>query len=775
MEIRTAAVIGAGTMGSGIAAHIANAGVPVLLLDIVPEGAADRSALARGAVARLLKADPAPFMSRAAARLVEPGNLEDDLARLAEADWIVEAVVEDPRVKRDLYARIAAAKRPGAIVSSNTSTIPLKALVKDLSPEFRAGFLITHFFNPPRYMRLLEVVAGPDTRDEAVEAVRAFADLRLGKGVVMARDTPGFVANRIGVYWLQTAINAAFDLGLTVEEADAVMGRPLGFPKTGVFGLLDLVGIDLVPAIARSLLATLPPDDPYRAAYRDHPLITRMIADGCTGRKGKGGFYRPARHDGARVKESIDLAGGGYARSEQPRLDAVEAAKRGGPRALLEHPDRAGQYAWRVLSATLAYAAALAPQIADDIAAVDQAMRLGYNWQQGPFELIDRLGADRLAARLEAEGRAVPPLLQAARAGGFYRVEHGRLLRMTFAGDYAPLVRPAGVLLLGDVKRAGTPLLRNPSAALWDIGDGVTCFEFTTPMNTLDTGTMALLEEAVALTAGRYRAMVIHNEGENFSIGANLGQVLFAANIAFWSRLEEAIAAGQRALKAVKYAPVPVVGAPSGMALGGGCEMLLHCAAIQAHAESYIGLVEAGVGVVPAWGGCTELLLRHAADPDRPGGPMPPINRAFEAIALARLARSAAEARDMRILRRGDGITMNRDRLLADAKARAVALADGYRPPAPPVPLHLPGRSAQASLAMAVDGFRRLGRATPHDAAIAAALAMVLSGGNADLTDETNEDTLRALECQAFLALIRTPATLARMAHMLNTGKPLRN
>ncbi len=770
MEIGKAAVIG------GIAAHLANAGVPVLLLDIVPAGAAHRNALAEGALERLSKTDPAAFMSRAAARLVTPGNLEDDLGRLAGVDWIVEAVIEDLAVKRDLYARIAAAKRPGAAVSSNTSTMPLHALTAGRSGDFRADFLITHFFNPPRYMRLLEIVAGPATRPETVAAIRDFADLRLGKGVVEAKDTPGFIANRIGAMWLQSAVNAAFDLGLTVAEADAAMGRPLGIPKTGVFGLLDLVGIDLMPHVARSLIGALPPGDPYCAVWREHPLIAKMIADGFTGRKGKGGFYRLAKADGARLKESIDLATGAYARSEKPRLDAIEAARRGGPRALAEFDDRIGRFAWRVLADTLGYAASLVPEICDTVPGVDQAMRLGYNWQYGPFELIDRLGAGWFADRLAAEGRPVPPLLDRARDRGFYRVEDGRRQYLTPYGAFAPVARPEGVLLLADVKLRSRPLLKNASAALWDIGDGVTCFEFTSRMNALDDQTLALLTKSVALTTRQYKAMVIHNEGENFSVGANLGLALFALNIALWGQIEMLVKAGQDACRALKFAPFPVVGAPSGLALGGGCEILLHCAAIQAHAESYIGLVEAGVGLVPAWGGCKEMLLRCRADPARPHGPMPPVAGAFETIGLARVARSAAEARELGFLRPTDGITMNRDRLLAEAKARALAMvAEGYRPPEPAKDIHLPGPAGKLALDLMVDGLARQGKAAPHDRVVAGALAGVLSGGDTDPTEPLAEDAISALERQAFMALIRTPGSIARIEHMLDTGKPLRN
>ena len=776
MQIERAAVIGAGVMGAGIAAHIANAGVPVLLLDIVPDGADDRNALAAGAIARMLKADPAPFMSRAAAKLVTPGNLDDDLGQLAEIDWIVEVVIEDLDIKRDLYARIDKVRKKGSIVSSNTSTLTVATLTKGLAKGFTADFLITHFFNPPRYMRLLELVAGPATRADAVETLAAFADLRLGKGVVTCNDTPSFIANRIGSFWIQCAMVEAMDHGLTVEEADAVMSRPLGIPKTGVFGLVDLVGVDLLPHIDRSLAANLSPGDAYHGIRRELPLIKKMIADGYTGRKGKGGFYRLNRDGGGRVKEAIDLTTGEYSPAAKPALDCLAASKAGGLRALVEHDDKGGAYAWAVLSQTLAYAASLVPEIADDIHAVDRAMQLGYAWKYGPFELIDRMGADYFAKRLESAGTDVPPLLaDAATEGGFYRVHDGKRQHLAVGGGYADIERPDGVLLLADIKAAGEPVMRNGSASLWDIGDGVACFEIHTKMNAIDPDVLTLLQKSIARVASDFKALVIYNEGEQFSAGANLGLALFAANTAVWPMIEDNVAQGQKVLNALKQAEFPVVAAPSGLALGGGCETLLHADAVQAHAESYIGLVEVGVGVVPGWGGCKELLTRLAAKPGMPRGPMPPVAAAFETIGLAKVAKSAFEARELSFLRDSDGITFNRERLLADAKARALGLVDGYQPPEP-VELTLPGPTGKAGLALALRDLRAKGLATPHDETVATELAEVLSGGpKADITEPVGPDHIMALERESFMRLIRTEQTLSRIEHTLETGKPLRN
>ncbi|MDX1575887.1 MAG: enoyl-CoA hydratase-related protein, partial [Kiloniellales bacterium] len=477
-----------------------------------------------------------------------------------------------------------------------------------------------------------------------------------------------------------------------------------------------------------------------------------------------------------RVKEALDLTTGSYAPARKAALESLDAAKHGGLRALVEHPDRGGQFAWTVLSHTLAYVASLVPEVADDIVAVDRAMTLGYNWKEGPFALIDRLGAGYFAERLEAEGQAVPALLKAAaEAGGFYRVEGGRLQFLTTKGGYAEVARPQGVLLLEDVKRAGRPLAQNASASLWDLGDGVVCFEVHTKMNAIDPAVLEMLSKAVSLVTKTHKALVIYNEGSHFSAGVNLGLALFTANAGAWEQIEEMSEAGQKAFLALKRAPFPVVAAPSGMALGGGCEILLHADAIQAHVESYVGLVEAGVGLIPAWGGCTALLARYAADPKRPRGPMPPVAAAFETIGMAKVAKSAAEAREMGFLRAGDGITFNRDRLLADAKAKALSLVEGYQRPEA-ADLTLPGPSGKASLAFAVRDLKSRGLVTPHDEVVADALADVLSGGpDADMTEPLSEEEMQVLERKALMNLIKTEASLARMQHMLDTGKPLRN
>lgn len=772
--IKKVAVIGAGVMGAGIAAHMANAGIPCVLLDIVPDGTDDRNVIAEGAVKKMLKTDPAPFMHPKNASLITPGNIEDNLSLLSDCDWIVEAVIERLDIKQDLYKKIDEVRKPGAIISSNTSTLPISVLTKGMPEAFARDFLITHFFNPPRYMRLLEIVSGKKTRPDAVAAITAVADRQLGKSVVECNDTPGFIANRIGTYWLQCAVVEAMDSGITIEEADAVIGRPMGIPKTGIFGLIDLVGLDLMPHVLSGLATTLPKSDAFHAIYREPELIKKMIADGYTGRKGKGGFYRLNKQGSERIKEGIDLATGEYRPSDRPKLKSVDAGNKKGLRALVEHNDRTGQYGWRVISRTLAYAASLVPEIADDIASVDEAMRLGYNWKFGPFELIDKLGPKWFANRLKADGVEVPLLLETAGNRKFYRVEQGHAQYLGVDGTYRDIPRPDGVIMLSDIKRQSKPVESNRSASLWDIGDGILCLEFHTKMNALGPGVLSMARKAVEIIPGKYKGLVVYNEGSNFSVGANIGLLLVLSILRLSFLVSWVVGKGQDTYKALKFAPFPVVSAPSGMALGGGCEILLHSDAVQAHAETYTGLVEVGVGIIPGWGGCKELLIRWWTKPDRPKGPMPVVSKAFETISMAAIAKSAAEARDHLFLLPKDGITMNRYRLLADAKEKALALVDGYQPPQP-VELSLPGPSARVGMAMAVDGFRKRGLATPHDVNVAGALAIVLSGGDTDLVETVTEDDLLRLERRELTRLTRFPETIARVKHMLKTGKPLRN
>ena len=777
-DIKKVAVLGAGVMGAGIAAQVANAGVPVVLLDIVPDGANDRSVIAKGAIEKMLKTNPAPLMHRRNAKLITPGNLEDDLGLLADCDWICEAVLENVAVKHDVYKKVDANRKKGAIITSNTSTIPLANLLETLPDSFAADFAVTHFFNPPRYMRLLEIVAGPKTKAAVIDTLRAFGDVRLGKEVIDCNDTPGFIANRLGIFWSMVATQQAYDLGLTVEEADAIVGRPMGIPKTGIFGLMDLTGIDLKDHVLGSMASLLPQSDAFHAQFdKVHPLnaITdKMIADGYTGRKGKGGFYRMVRDGAQKTKEGIDFKTGEYRTSVKPRLGSIDAGRKG-LQALVEFDDRGGAYAWAVLSHVLKYAAELIPEIADDIVVVDNAMKAGYAWKYGPFEQIDQLGTGYFVARLEKEGMAVPALLKTANGRPLYREEGTKRQFMGLDSDYHDVKIPEGTWMLADVKRGKKRVDGNGSASLWDLGDGVACLEFHSKMNSIDSGTIDMVKKAAKIDKKGFKALVINTDADNFSVGANVGLGLFAANTAMWPVLEMSIKEGQDAYMALKYAPFPVVAAPAGMALGGGCEICLHSDAIQAHAELYMGLVEAGVGLIPGWGGSKEMVLRNYAKKKRPGGPMPPVGEAFQTIALAKVSKSAAEARDLLFLRDSDGVTMNRRRVLADAKDRALELAKDYAPPEKDIELNLPGPTAQVALGMAVSDLAKSGKATPHDVTVSRELATVLSGGDTDVTDVVTEKDLLALERQAMARLFRMPPTLDRIEHMLATGKPLRN
>ncbi len=796
MAIKKAAVIGAGVMGAGIAAHLANAGYEVELLDRVdPKNPGNRSAISQGAIDKMvnMKGQQQAFMSKRNAKKVRAGNTEDDLGRLKECDIIIEAVFEDPKVKSDIFKKIDANRKPGSIVASNTSTIPLDNLIADQSEQFKKDFVITHFFNPPRYMQLLELITSPHNSPETVKEVTNFMDEKLGKGVVVCKDTPGFIANRIGTFWIQASINEAYDRKLSIEEADAIVGAPMGIPKTGIFGLVDLVGLDLMPHISKSLTGALPADDGYVKIARDIPVISKMIQDGFIGRKSpKGGFYR---RDENKNDLAVDLHTGELHPKQKAKMQAAANAKKAGKdglKALVETHDKGGDYAWAVLKQTLCYAAEHAHSIAADINSVDQAMKLGYNWKYGPFEMLDKLGVDYVIDRLKKEGEKVPALLEKAAGKSFYKVENNKLQQMGADGNYTEVKRPDGVLLLSDIKRdkknlvaksRAIPGVGQLGAALWDAGDGVLCLEFISPMNALDSSTMKMVHKACDLiesgkAKGRdgqtFKALVIHNEADNFSVGANLKLAELAIKAKQYWIVDKLVKSGQDAYKRLKYAKFPVVAAPSGMALGGGCEILMHSNHVQAHAELYAGLVEMGVGLLPAWGGTTELLSRAKQNKRLPHGPMPAVGTAFETISMAKVSLSAFEAKDLMYLRETDGITMNKSRLLSDAKKKALEMVKDFKPEVP-FEMQLPGPSGKAAISMAVDGNYLKGAATPYDVVVLDKIATVMSGGDkAGPGVVVSQDYLRALEHENFMKLVHDPRTAARISHMVNKGKPLR-
>ncbi|MBI1308452.1 MAG: 3-hydroxyacyl-CoA dehydrogenase [Proteobacteria bacterium] len=770
--IQRVAVIGAGVMGAGIAAHIANAGVPVILMDIVPKGATSRNAIAAGAIEKLKKTNPAPLMSPKAAKLITPANTEDDMPLLAECDWIIEAVIERLDIKQSLYKTIAKHRKPGAVVSSNTSTLPLAQLLKGLPKDFRAHFLITHFFNPPRYMRLLEVVSSPETDPAALTAITTFADHALGKSVVPCFDTPGFIANRIGTYWMHSAVVHAIKQGVGVEEADAVLSKPMGVPKTGVFGLLDLVGLDLMPHILESMNTALPASDPFRKLGPAPALLSQMIKSGLTGRKNGGGFYKL---DEKKNKLVMNLSTGSHMPAARPRVPAVLAAKKRGLKGLVMHDSAEGRYAHTVILGTLAYAASLVGEIAENIEHIDRAMRLGFGWKYGPFELIDKLGTAWVEAEFKTMGLPTPAILRAAAGRPLYRVEGGIKQFLTLTGSYQPIPRAPGVLLLEDIKRRAKPLFKNISASVWDLGDGIACLEFHSKMNALNPFIICMVNKAVRkLPALGFKGLVIYNEGRNFSVGANILMLLITSKLRLFFLINLILKHGQNAYLALKYAPFPVVAAPSGMALGGGAEILMHAHRIVASAESYIGLVEGGVGIIPGWGGCKELLAR-AAKYGKGRGPMPAVAHAFETIATAKVAKSAEEARSLHFLTPDDVVVMNPERLLATAKSYALSMAADFKSVQTPT-FTLPGPSGFAALKMALHDFAQKGLATKHDVVVGTQLARTLTGAeHADPLVPLTEAQVLKLEREGLVALTKTAGTRARIAHLLRTGKPLRN
>ena len=775
--IKKVAVIGSGVMGAGIAAHCANAGCEVLLLDIVPDGSSDRNAISENAVNKMQKSNPEMLMLKDNSKLISSGNIEDHLYKLETYDWVIEVIIENLEIKRKLYKDIAENIGDETILSSNTSTIPRSELISDMSPSLSSRFLITHFFNPPRYLPLLEVVSGPEVDKEILNRFCTFADLDLGKRVTMCNDSPGFIGNRLGIYFIQRAYKATIDHGLSVEQADAMLGRPIGLPKTAVFSLMDLVGIDLIPHVTGSLISHLQKTDPFHEiAGAGKETVASMIEEGYTGRKGKGGFYRLNKEGGKKVKEARNLISGEYNTAE--RRAGYPSAKMGkrGLSAIMDCDDKGSDFVTDVLLDTLSYAAYIVPEVSDDIYAIDGAMKVGYNWKNGPFEMMDSIGIKSMVQRLQESNRNVPPFLSLAlEKGSFYNIEDREITRLTPDGEMVIVDRSEEILTVADLRRRGKPLKRNSSASIWDMGDDVLLVEYHTKMNAMDPMNMEMLLNAVDMAENEdWKGVVIGNDAPNFCAGANLGLALFAANLAAWKELDDFIGLGQDTYQTLKYSEVPIVAASSGLCLGGGAEVLMHCDAVQAHSESYVGLVEVGVGIIPAWGGCKEYLGRLKEFGLVPNGPMGAVMKAFEVIGTAQVAKSAEQARKMGFLSPNDRVTMNRDRLLADAKKLLIEISNDYIPPEPRT-YSLPGISGKVALQLAVNDLALSGKVTPHDVIVTNALADILSGGDTDITDLLNEDDILAMEKETIVRLAKNTDTLDRMQHMLETGKPLRN
>ena len=780
--VKKAAVLGAGVMGSAIAAHLANVGIPTLLLDIVPEGSAERNRLAAGAIERLKKTRPSPLYLTERAALITPGNLEDDLPRLADVDWVIEAVVENLALKKELLSRVAGHCRPDAVISTNTSGLPVNAIAEGL-PSGRY-FLGTHFFNPPRYMRLLEIIPGAHTDPEVVAYMKDFAYNVLGKGVVIAKDTPNFIANRIGTYGMIATFAATLEEGFTVEEVDALTGPVLGRPKSASYRTLDMVGLDVMYHVARNTYEALP-EGPEREHFRPPEVVERMVAQKLLGDKTGGGFYR--KEKGGVL--ALDLQTLEYRAKRPVKLPALEAARQlpdpvSRLRALIDAKDRAGRFVWRITRDTLLYTLEKWEELAHDIVSVDRAMRWGFNWEMGPFELWDALGVEYTARRLAAEGREVPPALSRMLEKGiksFYRPEGGtKWFYNPSTGAEEALPGRADLIFLPDLKTQGKTVFENRGASLVDLGDGVAGLEFHAKENAIGEDIVRAIFRAVPEVEENFDALVLANHGRNFSVGANLVLVLMEAEDDNWDVLETAVRRFQEANMALKYCQRPVVAAPHQMALGGGLEVCLAADRVQALAESYLGLVEVGVGLLPAGGGVKELLFRameHVPGPT-PGAsvdPIPFVARAFENIATARVATSGPEAVKLGYLRTCDRITTNPDRLIFEAKAVALGLARaGYRPPVP-VRVRATGTAGIAALKTALYGMREGGFISAYDFHVGSRVANVICGGPVTPGTEVTEQYILDLEREGFLSLLGEPKTQARIRHMLKTGKPLRN
>jgi 3-hydroxyacyl-CoA dehydrogenase len=817
-QIRTAAVIGAGVMGAAIAAHLANVGIPSLLLDIVPPDAgADRNCVARTGLERALNARPAAFYSRNKARLITVGNVEDNLQEAAQADWIIEAVFERLDVKQQLYEKLEPLLRPDAIISSNTSGLPARLLTAGRSPTFRRHFLITHFFNPVRYMRLLEIVPGPETDPALLEFMQEFATEVLGKGVVLAKDTPNFIANRIGIYGLLATIRRALEEGYSVGEVDTILGPSMGRPRSAVFRTADLSGLDTLLHVADNIYEHAP-DDPEREIFRVPELLREMVRRGWLGEKSGQGFYKRLKNAaGETVILELNLKTLEYEPQQKPRFDSLGAARNIEDPAermltVLNGNDRAAQLARETLADALVYAARLAPTIADSVLAIDRAMRWGFNFDLGSFESWDLLlehpetlyrvlrthpswqdvAAEQAPQSLQdlmaRYGERLPALIQQVITQGEGRFYTGRAAERRYfdfqSGTYQPVPQPPGSISLAVAKAEKKMLRDNGSASLIDLGDGIVCLEFHTKMNAIDESIIEMLRYVVEEGAQHFRAVVIGNEAADFSAGANLFLMLMGARSGQWEMLERAVNAFQQANMLLKYSPIPVVAAPAGRALGGGCEIIMHSSHARAHAESYIGLVEVGAGLVPGGGGVKELLLRHGARLEdqqtrKAGGPFAAPRRVFEIVATATVSTSAVEAQELRFLRQSDSITVNRDLLLRDAKADALRLAEqreaGRWQPPQPAMLLLPGPGGRLVLEQQIENMLLAGKISEHDAVIGRHLARIVTGGDTSPLTPLTEQQVLDLEREAFLSLCGMEKTQERMQAILMTGKPLRN
>jgi 3-hydroxyacyl-CoA dehydrogenase len=815
-RIHKVAILGAGTMGARIAAHFANAGVPSYLLDIVPPDA-DGSARNKIALAGLdaaKKSKPAAFMEASLARLVTVGNFDDDLKKLAEVDWIIEAVVENLEIKRALLRKVEAIRKPGTIVTTNTSGLPVGKIAEVFSEDFRRAWFGTHFFNPPRYMRLLEIIPTPEADRAAIDAVAHFCDVRLGKGVVIAKDTPNFIGNRIGTFSVLNVMRLMQEMGLTTEEVDALTGQAVGWPKSATFRTIDLVGLDILGHVVGNMTANVHDE---RSDLKLPDFFNQMIAKKWLGDKAKGGFYKKIKsaNGGEDERLALDWKTLEYYPRQKAKFAALDMAKNvedtgARVRMLLNldgskpaKGDKAGEFLWTCLSDLWTYSANRVPEISDSIVEIDRAMRLGFNWELGPFELWDAAGVDATVERMKKEGRPVAANVEKLLAAGqksWYADEpktaSGRRYWQLATGNWHPVDVPAGVWSVTVAKKSNGVVKKNSGASLVDLGDGVGCIEFHSKMNTLGTDIIGLISQTLKPNGpgDNFDAFVITNDATNFSVGANLMLLLMSVQEEEWDDVDLVIRQFQGMTQAIKFSPKPVVSAPFGLCLGGGTEISLHAAARQPHAELYTGLVEVGVGLLPGGGGCKEMLLRavDSAAASRGGSTalsssqrdalagsvemLETLKKAFEAIATAKVATSAHEARGLGFLSDSDRITMNRERVLSDAKTRALELVRaGYEAPMPRTDIPAPGESLLAALKMGVHLMRQGDFITDYEVKLGGKIAEVLCGGNITPGTPVSEQYILDLEREGFKSLCGEKKTQERIQYTLKTGRTLRN
>jgi 3-hydroxyacyl-CoA dehydrogenase len=797
-EIRRVAVLGAGTMGAAIAAHAANAGLDVDLLDIAPTELTEqerqrglaldhpqvRGRIVRAGFERMTRARPAALAARGPVERIRLGNFEDDFDRIAAADWVIEAIIERLEPKQEVMARVEKTARPDAMISSNTSGIPLSAIADGRSPEFRRRFLGTHFFNPPRYLKLVELIPLADTDPAVLERMRTFVEDVLGKGPVVAKDTPNFIANRLGSFAGMYDTRYAFEHGYSIEEVDALTGPLLGRPKTATFRLMDQVGLDVAVGVARNL-HDLVPDDESRGDLRVPSQLDRMLQAGRLGLKSGAGFYRRDERDGETVFDVIDVDTLDYRPGQRPDLPIVAAARQQEDlgerlRVLLDRADedRGARYVRDTLLPSLGYAARRVPEIADSLVEVDHAMEWGFGHQAGPFRTWDLIGVARLVEEMDRLGIGVAGWVRDFLAAGHQRFYRDGAVYSPVTGGYEPVPSDPRVLDLNARKAEAGEVAANDSASLVDLGEGVLCLEIHSPASALDAGVMDLGQRALQeLHSGRWQGMVIANQARNFCVGANLAEVGMTAYQGAYDQVREASRALQRLLQSFRYAPRPVVAAPHGQTLGGGAEICMHADRVVASLETYIGLVEVGVGLVPAGGGCKELLRRVVSPGMRTGDGVPALpflQRVLETVGTAKVATSALEARELGFLSEDDRVVLHPDHQLHAAKREVLALAGGYRPPVRE-PVYAAGLPTLAALEMGVRTMQWSGLASEHDVLIGSRLARVLCGGDLSEPQWVDDEHILALEREAFVDLLREPKTMERIQHLLTTGKPLRN